>query len=314
VVAVGAVSLLVFAPWMIRDWLTFGSPLPGQAVANAFSVTGLDIFAWNDPPTLSRYLAVGPARLVEMRVEGLSHNLFTVLLLPGMPLSIIGLLALPWQARGAAVRPVVLLAVITFLATSLLFPVATTWGTFLHAAGPVQVLIVLSALLALDAGIARLGRRLGWTRPVAWLGPALGIFGSALFSYVLLSGFAGGARDTAAQFAELERRMAAIGHPLDASAGPVLADNPIWLAETSRIPTLALPDESPSDVLDLARQPEFAGTHLVVLLGGDHGRWPAVLGTDAKDAACFRELDLGPGPAGVTDPLDDTKVYEIVCP
>ena len=313
VVAVGAISLLVFAPWMVRDWLTFGSPLPGQAVANAFSVTGLDIFAWNDPPTLSRYLAVGPARLLEMRVEGLSHNLLTVLLLPGLPLSVIGLLALPWQARGTALRPVVLLAVITFLATSLIFPVATTWGTFLHAAGPVQVLIVLSALLALDAGIARLGRRLGWTRPVAWLGPALGIFGSALFSAVLLTGFAAGARDTANQFAELERRMAAIGHPLDETAGPVLTDVPIWLAETSRIPTLALPDESPSDVLDLARQPEFEGTHLIVLLGGDHGRWPAVLDTGATDAACFRELDLGSGPAGVTDPLDDTRVFEIVC-
>ena len=180
-----------------------------------------------------------------------------VLLLPGVPISVIGLAALPWQARGAALRPVVLLSVITFLATSLLFPVATTWGTFLHAAGPVQVLIVLSALLALDAGIARLGRRLGWTNPVAWLGPALGIFGSALFSVVLLSGFGGGARETAAQFAELERRMAAIGHPLDATAGPVLTNYPIWLAETSRIPSLALPDESPSDVLDLARDPAF---------------------------------------------------------
>src|SRR4029077_9538031 len=111
VVAVGGISLLVFAPCMTRDGLALGGPLPGRLFANAFSVTGLDIFAWNDPPTLSRYLAVGPARLVEMRVEGLSHNLFTVLLLPGMPLSIIGLAALPWQARGAAVRPVVLLSV-----------------------------------------------------------------------------------------------------------------------------------------------------------------------------------------------------------
>ena len=94
------VALLVFLPWMIRDWLVFGSPLPGQAVANAFSVTGFDIFAWNDPPTLSRYLAVGPARLVQMRVDGFMHNFLTVLLLPGLPISIIGLLALPWQARG----------------------------------------------------------------------------------------------------------------------------------------------------------------------------------------------------------------------
>ena len=101
---------LVFLPWAIRDWVAFGSPFPGQAVANAFSVTGFDIFAWNDPPTLSRYLAVGPARLLEMRVEGLSHNLFSVLLLPGVPISVIGLIGLPWAVRGAAIRPVVIVA------------------------------------------------------------------------------------------------------------------------------------------------------------------------------------------------------------
>jgi hypothetical protein len=249
-----------------------------------------------------------------MRVEGISHNLLTVLLLPGLPLSLIGLLALPWQARGAAVRPVVLLAGTTFLVTSLVFPVATTWGTFLHAAGPAQVLIVLSALLALDAGIARLGVRLGWTRPVAWLGPALGIFGSALFSVVLLPGFAGGSHETARLFEELDRRMAAVGHPLDASAGPVITDFPIWLAETSRIPSLALPDEPPSDVLDLARDPAFAGTHLLIVIGGDHGRWPGILDTAAPGAECFRKLDLGSGPAGAPDPLAKVRAFEIVCP
>jgi hypothetical protein len=299
---------------MVRDWLVFGSPLPGQAVANAFSVSGLDIFAWHDPPTLSRYLAVAPARLVEMRVEGLLHNLVTVLLLPGLPLSLFGLLALPRQARGAAVRPVALLALTTFLVTSLVFPVATTWGTFLHAAGPAQVLIVLAALLALDAAIARLGLRLGWTRPVAWLGPALGIFGSVLFSVALLPGFAGGAKETSAQFEELGRRMAAIGRPLDASAGPVITDFPIWLAETLRVPSLALPDESPSDVLSLAHDPRFPGTHLVAILERSHGRWPAVLDTPSADTACFHELDLGPGPAGIADPLGDARVFEIVCP
>ena len=78
---------------------------------------------------------------------------------------------------------------ITFLITSLVFPVATTWGTFLHAAGPFHVLLVISALLALDAGLARLGSRMGWTRPVAWLGAMLGIFASILFSAALLPTF-----------------------------------------------------------------------------------------------------------------------------
>ena len=92
IAAVAAVAFLVFLPWAIRDWLTFGSPFPGQAVANAFSISGFDIFAWNDPPTLSRYLAVGPAQLLEMRVDGFTHNLFSVLLLPGLPVSLIGLI------------------------------------------------------------------------------------------------------------------------------------------------------------------------------------------------------------------------------
>ncbi len=308
------VALLVFAPWAWRDWQVFGSPLPGQAATNALSVTGFDIFAWNDPPTLARYLAVGPARLLEMRVEGLGHNLFSVLLLPGLPISIIGFLALPWEGRDRAVRPVVILGLVTFLITSLAFPVATTWGTFLHAAGPVHVLLVLSALLALDAGIARLGVRLGWTRPVAWLGALLGVFGSILFSVAILPAFGTGSRETAAMYTELARRMAIIGHPLDASAGPVITNFPIWLTEIPGVRALALPAESPSDIVDLASDPGFAGTRLVVVMGDDHGGWPGVLDQPGQDVDCFHELDLGPGPAGIDDPLSDVRAFEIACP
>ena len=188
---------------------------------------------------------------MNLRVVGIGHNLFNVLLLIGVPISILGLLALPWQGRDRAVRPVLLTGLLTFLATSLLFPVATTWGTFLHAAAPVHVLLLISALGALDAGIARLGSRLGWTRPVAWLGPTLAIFASLLFSVVLLPGFGGGASATARTYQVIAREMAAIGAPLDGSA-PVIHDFPIWLAETERVSTLALPDETPADVLDLA--------------------------------------------------------------
>ena len=309
---VAVIAGLVFLPWAIRDWAAFGSPFPGQAVANAFSVTGFDIFAWNDPPTLSRYLAVGPARLVEMRVEGFAHNLFSVLILPGLPISLIGLVGLPWAIRGAAIRPVVIVSFAAFLVTTLVFPVATTWGTFLHAAGIFQVLLVLSALLALDTAIARLGSRLGWTRPVAWLGPLLGVFGSLLFSVAILPSFGNGSADTAGRYRELAIVMGDIGHPLDGSSGPVITNFPIWMAETQRISSLALPDEPPRDVLDLA---STFGSKLVVLLDAESAHWPGDLDARVDGAECFRELDLGVDPSTVSyDPLGNVRAFEIVCP
>ena len=307
---VAVVSLVVFAPWAARNWAVFGNPLPGQAVSNALSVTGFDIFAWNDPPTLSRYLAVGPGRLLEMRIEGTWHNLANVLLFLGIPVSLIGLLALPWQARDRALRPLVLVGLLTFLATSLVFPVATTWGTFLHAAAPVHVLLIVSTLGALDAGIAALGRRLGWTRPVAWLGALLTVFASLLFSLVLLPGVGSGARATERTYEALAESMAALGEPLDGTA-PVIHDFPIWLAETARVPSLALPEEEPGDVLDLAAR---FGARWLIVSKPDHGRWPAILDGNDPDARCFEEVRL-PVPADpqLAEALAGTRVFRIAC-
>lgn len=309
---VAAVALVVFAPWAYRNLMEFGSPLPSQAATNALYLTGYDIFAWNDPPTLARYLDQGPAWLVGIRIQGAMHNLIDVLVILGLPISVVGLIALPWQARGFALRPLLLMSLIVFWFLSLVFPAATQWGTFLHAGGPVHVLVVLCGLLALDAVIVWVGKRRGWTRPVAWLGPALGVFGAALFSVVLLPSFGAGSSETAQLYDELGTRAAAAGHPLDATAGPVISNYPIWLAETQRIPTLGLPNEPPPDVLDLARS--FPGTRLVILVQAESPHWPADLTNGSPDAECFRPVDLGPGPAGRPDPLARVQVLEIVCP
>lgn len=309
---VGAVSLVVFTPWMLRNLGEFGSPLPGQAITNALYLTGYDIFAWNDPPTLERHLSIGLAGLIELRATGFAHNLFNVLVLLGLPLSVIGIGAIPWQAGPRSLRPLVWISAIMFVVTSLLFPAATQWGTFLHAAGPVHVLIVLMAMLALDAAIARLAARMHWDRPVAWLATVLGVGGSLLFSVALLPSFGGGSRGTAAMYEELGTRMAAIGRPLDATAGPVISNFPIWMAEVYRVPALALPDEPPEDVLDLVA--EFPGTRLLVLISPEGEHWPQDLGASLPGAECFTPLDLGSHAGPGADPLADTTVYDIACP
>ena len=312
VAVTAVVAMFVFAPWAYRNIQEFGSPLPGQAVTNALYLTGFDIFAWNHPPTPERHLSLGLGGLLELRLQGLTHNLVNVLLLLGPPVSAIGLLALPWTFRSRVLRPLVVISMLAFALTGLVFPAATQWGTFLHAAGPVHVLVVLSAFLAIDAGIARLASRMRWARPVAWLGVVLGVVGSMAFSATMMPSFGSGSRATEQLYQELGARMAGIGRPLDATAGPVISNFPIWMAETQRIPALALPDEPPEDVLDLARS--FPGTELLVLIDGSGSHWPADLEDQAPGSECFRSLDLGPYEGGGPDPLAGVTVYEIDCP
>jgi hypothetical protein len=300
---VALVAALVFMPWAVRNWQEFGSPLPSQTATNALSITGLDIFAWNDPPTLQRYLDVGVQSLLEMRVTGFLHNLLNVLVLLGLPLSVLGVISIPFVWPSRSLRPLAYYSLIAFFFTCLVFPVATTWGTFLHAAGPVHVWLVIGALLLLDALIARVGTVRGWTRPVAWLGPALAIFGSVLFSLVLLPAFGRGSVETRDDYAELGPAFEAAAVPLDDSVGPVISDFPIWLADTQGIRALALPDEPPKDVFDLSRH--FPGTRYVILSEGyDHRHWPEDIDAGAPWAECFHEIDIG---------LPPTRVFEIVC-
>ena len=300
-------ALIVYAPWAVRDWLVFGNPLPGQALLNALSLHGRDIFAWQDPPTLARYLAAGLPTLAALRWEGFLHNLGSVLLLPGVPIAAIGLVALPWTARGTTLRLLLIFSVITFVVTTLLFPVSTTSGTFLHAAAAVQVLLVVSALLVLDALLAAIGRRRGWTRPVAWLGPALGIAAGALFTAALLPTFGREGDVIRDRYAALPAALEAAGY-VPGSGQPVITDFPIYLAETTGIPALALPDESPPKVLNLAAA--FPGTSLVVVNADNDGIWPEVARSDRFGTTCFKPVTLAG--TGVSVP-PGIEIFRITC-
>mgnify|MGYP003408801941 CR=1 FL=1 len=59
-------------------------------------------------------------------------------------------------------------------------------------------------------------------------GAAAGIFGSLLFSMTLLPTYASGTQASATLYAELGRRMALAGEPLDEASGPIIANFPIW--------------------------------------------------------------------------------------
>lgn len=331
VVPPAVVAAVVFAPWAVRDWIEFGSPFPGQALTNALSLDGRDIFAWQDRPTLARYLSAGVGRLLELRWIGAVHNLTQVLLYLGVPLSVVGLVGLPWVARGAAaaphphaaasrawpvdpLRPLLAFSILTFLVASLVFPVSTTWGTFLHAAGAIHVLLVVSALLVLDRLIVWVGARRGWTRPVAWLGPAFAIAGSLLFSAVILPTDGRGSRDTAERYAALAAAFSSAGSEVNLAAepGPVITDFPIWFAEATRHRALALPNEPPDSILDLARSFD-PPARLLVVDASNEGAWPAAILDGAPRSECFIPLDLPDSPSH-PGALDGFLAFRIRCP
>ena len=107
--------------------------------------------------------------------------------------------------------------------------------------------------------------------------------------------------------------MARAGLPLD-GASPVITDNPIWLAEATRVQALALPEESPDSVLDLAHH--FGARLLIV--GSDASReWPGILDRGGTAARCFQPVTLtdnsGARPAKDSG-LATFHVFRIVCP
>jgi len=308
-----AAAAAVFAPWAVRDWLAFGTPLPGQALANALSIEPTDIFAYQDRPTLARYLAEGPAALLGMRVSGTLHNLFAVLILPGFPIGLIGLLALPRCWRLAALRPLLLVFGLTFAVTSLVFPVSTTWGTFLHAAGAVYVLLAVSCLVILDAFIAWLHRLRHWWRPVAWLGPALTTAVALPLMLISVTALGQEAVEVRDRYEALPAALQQAGAPLPDNA-PVITDNPIWLAEATGVTAIALPEESPQAVLALADR--FGATLLVV---EDDGRrlWPGILADGGPSAVCFAEIPLTGMPAaspGEGGEEAQIRAFRVGCP
>ncbi len=311
------VSILVFIPWAVRDWLEFGSPFPGQALVNALSLDGRDIFAWHDQPTLARYLDAGLPRLLELRWIGFLHNLGTVLLLLGVPLSVIGLLGSLEAARATALRPLLLFSILVFAVATLVFPVSTTWGTFQHAAGAIHVLLIIAALLAFDRFFERVSAARGWTRPVAWLGAAFAISASLLFTVVVLPSEGQTGRETAARYAALPPALAAAGTPLEAEPGPVITDFPIWFAEETRHRAIALPNEPPDAILDLARSFD-PPARLLVVEASNTGLWPAVILAGGPDAACFVPLELPPSTGSSESPdgdaLANVLAFRIRCP
>ncbi len=284
---VGGAILAV--PWIVRNALTFDGGTLRQTLELAVATRNEQVFAFVDRPTLTAYLADGPMVVLTRLLEGLRHDLVDVLLVPAAPVGIVGLVALvalwrsPALRQASPLRALVIAGLLTFVFTSLVFPVATQWGTYQHAAGPALVALIVLAMLGLDAVVAWVGRRRGWSRENAWLAPLamLVLVLPLAVLFVRLTGVA--AEREMARQAVVAGTLASVSAPGDV----VITDHPMWLAEATDLRTAALPDEPIGAVADLAET--LDARWLLVL--DDRGDYPDTLLS-------------APSPCFVPEPID----------
>ena len=296
--AVAALAAVLAAPLWLRNIAIFGTPLPGQVGESMFLTRNEQIFAYLERPSLDGFLGQGVATIVGNVALAAQHNLVDVLLVPGGAFAAVGLVTLAVSAtrrvgslRRLGMSPLTALvtgSALTFAATTLLFPVATLWGTFEHAAGPAAVALIIVATIGADAAVARIRSWRSWPRSNSWLAP-VGLVALAVpLTFVQVSVAATHAAAEQRTMTGLRQALGGaltgagvVGHPI------VISDRPIWLSDALDSPVIALPDEPTGAVLRLARD---LGAAAVVVVEG-RGRHPAAL-REPGASGCFVETPL----------------------
>jgi hypothetical protein len=174
--------LIVMGPWMVRNFLVFGTPLsPGGS--RVLWLTHYDeLFAY--PASIlnpANWWSSGIAEILRARLDALGQNLQTILAVQGeiflFPLMVVG----AWQRRHDLRLRVALLALIlTLLVMTVVFPFAGSRGGLFHAGAAWQPLFWALVPVGFESFLSWGGRVRGWHREQARKIFSIGIVGLAL--------------------------------------------------------------------------------------------------------------------------------------
>jgi hypothetical protein len=158
------VFALLIVPWLARNYLAFGTPLPTSVLNQAWLSDYIDTFNYRSHPTWETFVAQDWRPILALRGEALAQT-GLVFLNTTFPW---GLLALPglWLLRREwAFFPPLVYGILLYLGTAILFPVSAVSGTFYHSMGAIVPFLALAAVYAVQRGAQRLFRtpRLAWS-------------------------------------------------------------------------------------------------------------------------------------------------------
>jgi hypothetical protein len=265
----GVAFALVLAPWLARNFLAFGTPLPSSVLSQARLTDYVDTFNYWDHPTWQTWLEQGWQTLLTQRGEALLHNGGVFL----WSTFIWGLLALPglWLLRREwNFFAVLIYGLLLFFGIALVFPVSTMSGTFYHSIGALMPFLALAAMYAIQRGLQRLlkNRKLATVTLAAVTIGLLVLAGAQVFQSL--------SAVTERHQAE-KQQFEMIATWLDQHAAPgdvVMTTQTYTLNYSSGHPSIALPGNEPPDAAWEAAQ-RYRARYLVITQ--DFGLYPRVL-------------------------------------
>ena len=180
--------IIVFAPWMYRNYREFGALLASTGMKSLWLTDYNQLYSF--PPSIltpDRWLASGLDAIVHARLYALWQNLQTAVVVQGeiflTPLVILGL----WHSRkDLRIQIGGLGWLITLLVMSFVFPFVGWRGGFLHSGAAFQPLFWSAAPVGLELFIGWGEKHRGWVHPQA---TTVFSAGAIIFS-LLLAGFA----------------------------------------------------------------------------------------------------------------------------
>ena len=149
---------LIVSPWLIRNYLTFGTPLPSSIVSQAWLSDYVDNFAYLFPPTLETWLAQSWSVILDQRILALAHS-GQVLLQGTFPWGVLALPGIWLLRRESSFVPSLVYGLLLVFGLALVFPISTTSGAFYQTFGAVMPFLALAAAYAVYRFCQFLGRR-----------------------------------------------------------------------------------------------------------------------------------------------------------
>jgi hypothetical protein len=286
---------LVAGPWLLRNWLTFGSFSSPAALESALIYNYATLFNYETPINFGTFANLGLDKILEARwtalynawVEVLGTMFVPTVILPG-----IGLFLL-WRRSPGMVGRWLLYCLLLGLGLPLIFVAASSTGSFYHSSGSLAAFGAIGYIFLLYLG----GEYYRKIRPagVAFFPLLLtALLAIELVQFgVSVDGTIGSHRHDQAVYARLNNWLKA-----NRVSGPIISDEPSTLNYATGLPALRLPSDEPVEVVErLAKQ--YQAQYIIIT--GYFGRYPTAL--ESPGNTIF--------PLAYQDPKAEFEIYKV---